>query len=176
MRKLLFTFLTLPLVALTGCLGDDSVSYSDWRAENNAFYLEAAEKLDENGEPYYEKLTPDWAPGLTMLVHRHRQAPANAMRPMDNSLVNVVYKGKLIDDTVFDDSFSLTDSVYQTRPLNNVAGFWATLTTMAENDSVTVIIPSTAGYGEYANGSIPPYSTLIFELKLKRIVAWDAPE
>lgn len=176
MRKLLFLLFTLPLAALTGCLGDNTVSYSDWRKDNTAFYAAAAEKLDDDGQPYYERLTPEWAPEMTLLVRRHRTSPADAMRPMDNSLVNVVYEGKLVDDTVFDNSFSNTDSIYQTRPLNNVAGFWATLTTMAENDSVTVIMPSTAGYGEYGNGSVPPYSTLVFDIKLKKIVAWDAPE
>lgn len=182
MRKILFptaiASLLLSPMMLTSCLNDDDSTekdYSEWRKENVAFYNECAEQLDDNGQPYYDKLTLDIASGLTILIHRYNQSPASAMRPMDNSLVNVKYEGKLCDGTVFDSSYSKKDSVYQCRPLDNIAGFWGALTTMAEGDSVTVVIPAAAAYASSSSGDVKPYSTLVFDLKLKKIVSWDSP-
>lgn len=181
MRKRFFPILAVALLILTqtlaSCLDDkdNSTDYTEWRQANETFFEQMAAKKDENGQPYYEQYSPDWAKGVTLLIRRHRQAPPEAMRPMDNSLCNVVYQGKLYNGTVFDSSFAKTDSVYQCKPCNMITGFWATMTTMAEGDSVTVIIPSNAAYGENGISGINPYSTLVFELKLKKIVSWDSP-
>ena len=40
---------------------------------------------------------------------------------------------------------------------------------MHEGGEATLIIPSSLGYGSSGAGSIPPYSTLIFEVKLINI-------
>lgn len=181
MRKRLFPIAAAIAVlspVFVSCLDEnDKVAkdYSEWRKENNAFFQECLDKTDADGQPYYERLSPAWAPGMTILVKRHNAATPDAMRPMDNSLCAVKYQGRLYTDSVFDSSFNRTDSIYTCRPMDNITGFWAVLTTMAEGDSVTAIIPSTAAYGASSSGAISPYSTLIFELKLKKILSWDSP-
>ncbi len=73
-------------------------------------------------------------------------------------------------------SYSTTtygDSIYQSRPNNNIVGMWAALTSMHVGDSVTMVIPAKSGYGASAVGSIKPYSALIYHVKMKSIPAYD---
>lgn len=163
---------------LTSCLkdDDDTPDYTEWRKENEAY---VAARLDSTDK--YDKFSPVWAPDAFVLIqwHSRPEGYSTMLRPMDNSLVDVKYCGRRIDGTVFDSSYPQTangDSIYRTKPNSNVLGFWATLTQMVPGDSVTVIIPARYGYGATGQGKITPFTTLIFDLKLKKIVKWDAPQ
>lgn len=172
-------FLLLP--ALASCIKDNEVDYTQWKADNEQYVSEQQQRTAEDGTPYYEQLTVDWLPGVTVLVHWHKR-PADhdrVMKPLDNSTVDIKYAGRLYDQTAFDDSYSRTtygDSIYRCRPNQMVRGFWATLTQMVPGDSVTVVIPAIAAYGVSGNGStIKPYSALEFDIMMKRVVSYETP-
>lgn len=169
------------LPALTSCLGDDDkTDYTQWKADNEKYITDAeAEKLPD-GTARYSRLTPAWAPGGWSLIewHTDRAATEKYLTPRDNSLVDVKYRLRDINGNVLDSSYDRrvpADSIYRTRPNATVVGFWSALTSMHIGDSVTVVVPWTAGYGASASGSVKPYSTLIFDLKLVDIVAYDTP-
>ena len=178
-------FLTLLLlsVAMTpmaSCLKDEDVDYNAWEQENTRFVAEKA-ALTENGLPVYTRLAPTWAPEAFTLVkwENDRARTANNLQPMDNSLVRVQYALDDIYGNRLSDSYSATasygDSIYQCRPNDNIVGFWHTLTEMRVGDEVTCIIPAVAGYGNVQNGSIPPYSTLVYKIKLVSIPRYEVP-
>ncbi len=50
---------------------------------------------------------------------------------------------------------------------------WIATTNMLPGDSVTAIIPYTSGYGISGSNSVLPYSTLIFQIKLDKILSYD---
>ena len=104
--------------------------------------------------------------------HNDRSLTASNLVPMDNSTVDVVYQGSYVNGTVFDSSYTNADSVASFKPNGTVAGFWTMLTNMHVGDSVTCIIPSNAGYGA-SSTSILPYSTLVFNMKLKAIKKYE---
>lgn len=161
-------------IGLTGCFDDsDSLAeqYKDWRVKNEN-YVDSVESLGE-----YTKLAPTWAPGGFALVkwHNDRTLTENNLSPMDNSVVNITYELFDIEGNRLSDSFTKQDSIYTSRPNQNIIGVWAPLTQMHVGDSVTIVIPSQAGYGEYPNGNIKPYSTLIYNIKLKSISAYEVP-
>lgn len=180
MKKFLFT---IPLLALllSSCLGDDNtVDYTEWEQQNTSYVAEQEVKLAPDGSRLYTRLVPEWAPNAFCLVkwETDRAATANNLRPLSNSLVNLKYDVEDIEGKRISDSYSSTtygDSIYQCRPNQNIIGFWNCVTNMQVGDSVTCIIPYVAGYGESGNGSVKPYSTLIYHIKLVSIPAYQLP-
>lgn len=166
--KTLIAVLLAPLM-LSSCLGGDddyTVDYSEW-IEQNEKYLSETE-----ADPSFEKVVPTWCPGVYVLAkwHNDRTLTQSNLVPMDNSTVDVIYQVEYVNGVELDNSYSNTangDSIYQCKPLDNIVGFWAMLTNMHVGDSVTCVIPSNAGYGN--TGSVVPYSTLIYHMKLKGI-------
>lgn len=74
----------------------------------------------------------------------------------------VMYKGTLVDGTVFDQSPQPVEfNIRQVIP-----GFTEALTTMPIGAKWRVTIPSNLAYGANGPGSIGPNSTLIFEMEL----------
>lgn len=163
--------LILSSLILSSCLGDNTKSsdYSEWREKNTA-YIEAAEIEMENGHLKYEKIVPPWDPSIYTLLQWHNQRDESAgIPPISNSTVDIKYLLTNISGDTLDSSSS-----FRCRPSSLVTGFQIALTNMLPGDSVTAIIPYTAGYGEYNYGSVLPYSTLIFGIKLDSIVAYQS--
>ncbi|QKQ71185.1 FKBP-type peptidyl-prolyl cis-trans isomerase [Acinetobacter sp. 10FS3-1] len=86
--------------------------------------------------------------------------------PAASSVVKVHYSGKLVDGTVFDSSVERGEPIE--FPLNQVIPGWTEgLQLMKEGGKATLYIPSQLGYGEQGvPGTIPPNSTLIFDVEL----------
>lgn len=90
----------------------------------------------------------------------------NGIKPTAADTVVVDYVGTLIDGTEFDNSIKRGEPA--TFPLGGVIKGWTEIVQlMTKGSKWKVYIPSELGYGERgAGGSIPPYSTLIFEITL----------
>ena len=166
--------------ALTACFDDsDTVpeKYKEWKQKNEQYVQDQELKTNPDGSLYYSRVVPSWAPGAYSLIHWHndRSLTANNLSPMDNSIVQITYELFNIDGERISDSFSNPDSVYTSRPNQNIIGVWSSLTRMNVGDSVTLVIPFQAGYGERTTGGINPYSTLIYNIKLKAITAYEVP-
>ena len=88
--------------------------------------------------------------------------------PSATDLVEVNYEGKLLDGTVFDSSYKRGESI--SFPLNRVIAGWTEgLQLMTEGAKYRLYIPSNLAYGSRGVGSIPPNSTLIFDVELLKI-------
>ena len=86
-------------------------------------------------------------------------------KPSAEDTVTVHYTGKLLDGTVFDSSVERGEPA--SFPLNKVIAGWTEgVQLMPVGSKFRFYIPQNLGYGERAAGSIPPYSTLIFEVEL----------
>ena len=86
-------------------------------------------------------------------------------KPKATDTVKVHYEGFLTDGTVFDSSIQRGEPI--SFPLNGVIAGWTEgLQLMAEGAKYRLFIPYNLGYGEHGAGaSIPPYSTLIFDVE-----------
>lgn len=123
--------------------------------------LEMGQKyMEENGKRegvtttasglQYEVLTP--GNGESYDAAKHGEAPT----------AEVMYKGTLIDGTVFDQSRQpVKFNIRQVIP-----GFTEALKLMPVGAKWRVTIPSNLAYGANGPGSIGPNSTLIFEMEL----------
>lgn len=114
------------------------------------------------------------ASGLQYQILKDAQGP----KPKATDSVQVHYKGTLIDGTQFDSSYDRGEPI--TFPLNQVIPGWTEgVQLMSVGSKYKLFVPYTLGYGERgAGGSIPGFSTLIFEVELLAIkpVVEKAPE
>lgn len=176
-----FGFLLLPvaLLALSSCLnGDDTATkYKEWY-EANTKYINDCEAETNGAQRVYEKIVPAWDPSsYTLVKWIERGQTGNLLTPLSNSTVDVKYMLTNISGDTIDSSYSQTqygDSIFRCRPNEMITGFWIAVTSMHVGDSVTAVIPFQSGYGMDGSNSIPPFSTLIFQIKLENIVAFDS--
>lgn len=92
----------------------------------------------------------------------------NGKRPQATDKVKVHYTGTLIDGTKFDSSYDRGEPI--TFPVNQVIPGWTEgLQLMDEGSKYILYVPYNLGYGEQMVGTIPPGSTLIFEVELLEI-------
>ena len=92
----------------------------------------------------------------------------NGNAPAATDMVQVNYVGKLIDGTVFDES---KGKPAEFRVDGVIKGWTEILQLMKPGGKVKVVIPSDLAYGaRYAGEKIPPFSTLVFEIELVKIM------
>lgn len=89
--------------------------------------------------------------------------------PAPTNTVVVHYRGKLIDGTVFDESYTRGEPA--TFQLNQVIKGWTEgLQLLKEGGKAELFIPAELGYGDRGAGQvIPPGAALIFEVELIKV-------
>ncbi|MFN3951356.1 MAG: FKBP-type peptidyl-prolyl cis-trans isomerase [Thermaurantimonas sp.] len=100
--------------------------------------------------------------GLYYLISEQGTGPF----PTLNSRVRVVYKGYLLDGTVFDE----TDPAGLEFDMRSIITGWQEgLTYFREGGKGKLFIPSKLGYGSQQVGNIPANSILIFDIYLLKV-------
>ncbi len=90
--------------------------------------------------------------------------------PLRGDKVEVNYTGKLLDGTVFDSSYDRNEPLEFTLGAGQVISGWEEgIALMKQGGKATMIIPSNLAYGPYGRSTIPPYSTLVFEVELVKV-------
>ncbi|QPC83551.1 FKBP-type peptidyl-prolyl cis-trans isomerase [Phototrophicus methaneseepsis] len=116
--------------------------------------------LSENSKLAGVQVTPS---GLQYKVLEEGSGP----KPDASDMVEVHYRGTLIDGTEFDSSYKRGQTTQ--FPLNAVIAGWTEgLQLMSPGAKYTLYIPYTLGYGPRGTpgGPIPPYAALIFDVEL----------
>ena len=180
MKKYLHIALMLLCVfAVSSCKDDDdtkAVEQEAYRLEQDAAFQAKA------NDSRYEKWDSEAGNGF---VFAKLIKKGDGKQAYFNSLVSVYYKGSLTDGTVFDQklledgtpfncavspyySTTITDPVtsVKTQYGSVITGWGVALQHMVEGDKYEVWIPQQLAYGANGSGSIPGYSTLIFEIEL----------
>ncbi|MFT6463647.1 FKBP-type peptidyl-prolyl cis-trans isomerase [Halopseudomonas sp.] len=89
--------------------------------------------------------------------------------PQSSSTVQTHYEGTLITGEVFDSSYKRGQPAE--FPVGGViAGWTEALQLMQEGAKWRLYIPSELAYGARAAGSIPPHSTLVFDIELLKVL------
>ena len=152
-------FVLLFSVAFQSCgKKDDESAYAEWKQKNEKF-------IDEiRNNPSLLQASIPQGPGT--VYYKDSIAGKGDTYPLYTSQVKVRYKGRLINDYVFDDA---SERITTMNVNSVVSGFSVALQNMKEGDKWEIYIPWDLGYGAAGKGSIPPYSALIFELELVEI-------
>lgn len=84
--------------------------------------------------------------------------------PNDYSVITVLYKGYLINGTVFDQTY---DGIALTSSLNRLISGWRIgIPKIGKGGKAKLLIPSYYGYGDVNWGIVPANSVLIFDVEL----------
>lgn len=178
MKKLLLIIglLGAASIAFSSCIKDDvEDTYKDWREANNTWFNQQMANTS-----YYSTVIAPWDPNGKILVHWYNDTmlTRDNLKPLYSSTVDIKYRGMLYDATPFDSSYLSTspkDSVVRLQVGNSglIEGWSLGLMQMHVGDSCRIVIPYSMGYGTYSQGTIKPYSTLIFDIKLQDIYAYE---
>lgn len=181
-KHLSLRLLPLALVAMAGflssCNDDDQSTweqYQEWRQLNVDFFDEQKYLMTPEGTNYYTSVTAPWNSGAEILIKylNDRSKTVGNLSPMLTSTVTVKYIGRLYNDVAFDSSYTATDSNFTTGVSEVISGWTLALQYMRVGDSARVVIPYGQAYGSSGSGAIPPYSTLVFDIKLKDIADYE---
>jgi len=128
-----------------------AAKYGDYRKANEAFLAENAKKAG----------VTTTASGLQYEVLK----AGTGIKPTAASVVKVHYHGTLIDGTVFDSSVERKEPA--TFGVSEVIKGWTeALQLMPVGSKWRLYIPQELAYGPAEQGTIKPFSTLIFDVEL----------
>lgn len=105
------------------------------------------------------------ASGLLYVLH----TAGTGAFPQTGDTCYIEYAGYFINSVLFDASLNhytdgIWELIYKSQPL--IPGFDEAISMLNKGAEMDFIIPSNLAYGAYGSSSIPPYSPLIFSIKL----------
>lgn len=189
-------------IGIASCSKDTQVAdpYSDWAVRNDA-YIDSIASICANppaGENWlrilnykiqteaseglgYQTYTPGKNDYVYMKLFPQDDIEPLGISPLGTDTVAVHYRGKLINGTVFDQSFSGNWNAEVSEPrsfaVSGVIVGWTTaLMQMKEGQHVELYIPASLGYGSVASGEIPAYSALVFDVRLEEVIHPKGPD
>lgn len=185
MSKKVYLFsLVLLALAFTACSETEEVSrYDNWRARSEAYideiaaqYNSAENKALPDTDP--EKLYAIEDESTKQLIYLKKvEKGTGTVSPVFTSKIKADYRMSYFNGDVVQQTFSGTKPTNLDPPaefnLSNVISGWSyALAHMVVGDFWTLYIPYQSGYGSGTgpDGSLQPYSALIYNVKLAEII------
>lgn len=170
---------------------EEEGEYDNWQARNEAYVDSIARVARANADGRWtvlkvftrgDSLGDSGDNRYYVYVHKLEEGTGTES-PLYNDSVRVHYSGRLVPSASYPQGYNFgksyngleldesTDVPTLLAVNQNVTGFATALMNMVVGDDWLVVVPWQIGYGSSANttGSIPAYSTLIFEMRLARI-------
>ena len=168
---------------------EEANEFYNWKERNETFWLTLEDSLNRGGTAWRKIKSftkdPTTAGTSTDYIYvRVLETGFDTEVPLYTDTVRVSYRGRLIptlpyhpegyvfDQTYRDDFNWLTAGVTNAVTSSFVDGFTTALMYMHIGDRWRVYIPYQLGYKSTVKGSIPAYSTLIFDMAL--VDLWHA--
>ena len=191
----------LPVLLLTlffiACDETEQVGkYENWQARNDAFMDSLQHVYDTNRDRDLYAVTDSRTKAQIFFKKIPGYTATQELKPILTSTISVFYRGVLLDEavfgnvpspryytskyedlTVFDSNFKEKDPSVLDRPhvaaVNSfVSGWIEILQNMQIGERWEIYVPYSSGYGASDYGSIPAYSTLIFDIQLVDITEY----
>jgi FKBP-type peptidyl-prolyl cis-trans isomerase len=149
---------------------DTTGAVNDWKIKNASYFTNMKDSVGyvhdtlaakSMGSSYYYKIT---TPGVQ-----------NSISPVSGDQVVVNYRGKLVDRTVFDQTYTkaVIDSTATPRTFYDnqlIPGWTYNLLQMKVGEIRSIVLPQELGYGVNGQGAISPYSTTIWVVQLIKVI------
>ena len=182
-------------IGLSSCAEDTPTSdpYANWQERNEHYIDSIAAVAETNASGNWERILnykiqnenvetslEDYDVNQYVYMQVLEPAEPGGIAPVFTDSVSVYYRGELINGEVFDqnyigdldmDIYTPTTFALQSSTTDGLIVGWVTaLQQMKEGMRVRLYIPADLGYGTQSKTSIPAYSTLIFDLKLEKVI------
>ncbi len=168
MKKILFFLFVI--VALVGC----DERFMSWKDYNEEWITAQRDKLGTDTNVVEVEILPSG-----VLIEKYHTGYGAIPKPTIDpvvgvsSAIRVKYSGWLVDGTQFDYTDSLGVSFYLS---DVIEGWQEVMSRMPQGSYWRIYIPHEKAYGAsgskglYGNFSVPPYSTLIFDIDLMEVL------
>ncbi|MCW8886644.1 MAG: FKBP-type peptidyl-prolyl cis-trans isomerase [Motiliproteus sp.] len=145
-------------------------AFQELQEKMQARAQEEAEKASEVGVQYLEENAKRDGVQVTESGLQYEVlVEGNGEKPDQSSTVRTHYHGTFTNGQVFDSSVERGEPAE--FPVNGVISGWTeALQLMSVGSKWKLFVPSQLAYGAQGAGSIPPHSTLVFEVELLAIV------
>ena len=175
-KTLIALFMALGLfIGFNACRDNyiDLAALQQEEVENREHYLadnyNTVEVMDTVNEKMVTALVMNFGNGDTIIAPtssglyfiQDPDSVGEGIKPTLGRLITVEYTGTLLDGTEFD-----SDDWFVHQHGSATAGWTEGLSMMKKGGRATLIVPSELAYGQFQQGEIPRYSTLIFDVKL----------
>jgi FKBP-type peptidyl-prolyl cis-trans isomerase FklB len=154
---------------------ETAISHNEARDIVNQYFAELEAKMNaeniEKGKAFLaENAKRERVVTLPSGLQYEVITEGTGIKPSANDQVKCHYEGTLIDGTLFDSSVKRGQpAVFGVSQV--IKGWVEALQLMPEGSKWKLYIPSELGYGSQQAGEmIPPYSTLIFEVELIKVI------
>lgn len=184
MKKILILIGLLVAVAtIPACKDDENEkllqTYTEWKQTNDDWVAEMARKTNPDGTPYYTTVVPAWNTGAFILMHyfNDRAETAGNLVPLYTSTVDVRYIGYTCKDEAFDSSTNVNSfgklGIARFGCNSVIQGWTIALENMHVGDTCEIIVPYNVGYGSSTSGTLPPFTSMRFNLRLEDIYKYE---
>ena len=188
-------------IGLSSCAEDTPTAdpYENWQARNEHYIDSIAAVAKTNASGNWERILnykiqnenvgtslTDYDVNQYVYMQVLEPAEPGGIAPVFTDSVSVYYRGELINGEVFDESYSgdlntdihvpVTMAMQASSTDGLIVGWVTALQQMKEGMRVRLYIPSDLGYGKQEKTSIPANSTLIFDLKLEKVIHPIGPD
>lgn len=181
-----FYLLPALLIALTFAACNETAEvgeYDNWRERNEAFIDSLQRVYDAKTDPALKKVVYPRDKSINIFYKELERSPNSPTptateRPKYTSTVKMAYRGMLINEKVFDTNMSGANfdpdtDTPATFAVNQLIGGWTELLqVMIPGQRFEAYIPYQAAYGTSGSGTIPGYSTLIFDMELLDVTVY----
>ncbi|KAA6314759.1 FKBP-type 22 kDa peptidyl-prolyl cis-trans isomerase [termite gut metagenome] len=151
---------------------EETGKYDNWQARNEAFIDSLQQVYDAKTDPELLSVVDSRDKSQKIFYKKRIRAEEETLSPYFTSKVTVFYRGMLINEEVFEQNFtedipSEFDTPASFIVSNVINGWIEILQRMKTGERWEVYIPWKSAYGSTGSGSIPGYSTLIFDVLLE---------
>ena len=185
---ILFALAAVLSTALASCseTTDEDTEFADWQNRNEQYFdqkYNEVKALADAGNADW-KILRGYTLESNVATHSYDHILINVLKqgdgdgcPLYTDYVEVHYSGRLMPTESYKNGYefdkSWTGDFYEATALpaklavnGVVEGFGTALQHMHIGDKWRVYIPYQLGYGNQASGSVPAYSTLVFDIEL----------
>jgi FKBP-type peptidyl-prolyl cis-trans isomerase FkpA len=157
MRKLLWLGV-IAIALLEACSKDKTVYYD----VNKQFSLDSTAIVNYLSQ----KALPATYDSAGLWYNVSVPGDGDSIKRANNATVTVLYKGQLLNGTVFD---STGTTPFKGALQSLILGWGLGLEHVKKGGTIRLYLPSALGYGPYQYGSIPANSPLIFDITVQDV-------